>query len=132
MQPPSASDPASWLGAVLSGADVVLEAPTGQEDGALVMRVPVASAFAGGTLGQLRLKLDWTEIDDVLDQATSGGGRMLAVLDREGRLIAASKELRARGMLLGKALAAWRIPTSSSVPRARVAMPISPASAGPR
>ncbi|ODV00087.1 MULTISPECIES: ATP-binding protein [unclassified Thiobacillus] len=114
-----------WLGAALSGADVALESPTGQEDGGLVMRVPVASAFAGGTLGQLRLKLDWTEIDDVLDQATSGGGRMLAVLDRDGRLIAASKELRTRGMLLGKALAAWRTaaagPTVSVRPGAPVA-----------
>jgi two-component system sensor histidine kinase HydH len=103
----------AWLGASLSGADVTLESPTGHADGALVMRVPVASAFADGVLGQLRLKLDWTEIDDVLDQATSGGGRMLAVLDREGRLIAASRELRARGMLLGKALAAWRTQTTA-------------------
>jgi len=102
-----------WLGASLSGADVALESPTGQEDGALVMRVPVASAFAGGTLGQLRLKLDWTEIDDVLDQAGSDSGRMLAVLDREGRLIAASRALRARGMLLGTALAAWRTGTTT-------------------
>ena len=102
-----------WLDATLSGASVQLESPTATGDGALLMRVPVASAFVGGTLGQLRLKLDWTEIDDVLDQATSGGGRMLAVLDREGRLIAASSALRARGMLLGKALAAWRTGTAA-------------------
>lgn len=98
----------AWLGTFLSGAKVELESPGDAEGSALVMRVPVTSAYAAGTLGQLRLNLDWTEIDDVLDQAASGGGRMLAVLDRDGRLIAASSELRGRGMLLGKALAAWR------------------------
>jgi two-component system sensor histidine kinase HydH len=103
----------AWLDVRHSGAEVQLESPSGTEDGALVMRVPVASAFAGGTLGELRLKLDWSEIDDVLDQATSGGGRTLAVLDRDGRLIAASRELRTRGLLLGKALAAWRQQTAT-------------------
>lgn len=110
------SQPA-WLSASLSGAGVELESPTESEGGALVMRVPVASAFAGGTLGTLQLKLDWTEIYDVLDQATSGSGRTLAVLDSEGRLIAASRELRERGLLLGNVLADWRkgaaVPTVS-------------------
>ncbi|MGE5319205.1 MAG: ATP-binding protein [Hyphomicrobiaceae bacterium] len=102
-----------WLNALVSGANVELESPGATDDGALVMRVPVTSTYAAGTLGQLRLKLDWTEIDDVLDQATSGDGRTLAVLDREGRLIAASRELRTRGMLLGKVLAAWRNGTAT-------------------
>ncbi|MBI1283906.1 MAG: two-component sensor histidine kinase [Thiobacillus sp.] len=97
-----------WSSASLSGANVALEPPTASQDGALVMRVPVASAFAGGTLGQLRLTLDWTGIYDVLDQATSGSGRMLAVLDGQGRLIAASRELREHGLLLGYGLADWR------------------------
>ena len=121
----SSSDPAqvgkrvadrpAWLGAPLSGARVTLESPSAGENGALVMRVPVASAFAAGTLGQLRLTLDWTEIDDVLDQAASDDGRALAVLDRDGRLIAASKSLRARGLLLGRALAGWRAARGVSV-----------------
>lgn len=117
------SQPA-WLSASLSGAGVELESPTDSESGALVMRVPVASAFAGGTLGTLQLKLDWTEIYDVLDQATSGSGRTLAVLDSEGRLIAASRELRERGLLLGNVLADWRkgaaVPTVSVRPGAPV------------
>jgi two-component system sensor histidine kinase HydH len=98
----------AWFSASLSGANVDLEPPTESQGGALVMRVPVASAFAGGTLGQLRLTLDWTGIYDVLDQATSGSGRMLAVLDSQGRLIAASRELREHGLLLGYGLADWR------------------------
>jgi two-component system, NtrC family, sensor histidine kinase HydH len=105
-----------WLRASLSGVNVELESPTQSEGGALVMRVPVASAFASGTLGQLRLKLDWSEIYDMLDQATSGGGgRTLAILDRDGRLIAASRELRERGLLLGKGLADWRKGTEEAV-----------------
>ncbi len=98
----------TWLSVSLSGADVEIESPTKSAASALVMRVPVVSAFAAGSLGQLQLKFDWTEISDILDQATSDGGRMLAVLDREGRLIAASKELRERGLLFGNAFADWR------------------------
>ena len=97
-----------WLEAVMPDARVTLEAPTQEAGGALTMRVPLASAFAAGTLGQLQLKLDWSEIYDVLDQAASGGGRTLAVLDRDGRVIAASAALRARGLLMGYTLAGWR------------------------
>jgi hypothetical protein len=72
------------------------------------MRVAVPAAYARGKLGELRLRLDWARISDVLDQAASGDGRMLAILDREGRVIAASKQLRARGLLLTDTLAGWR------------------------
>src|SRR5512139_291880 len=48
------SQPA-WLRAALSEAKVELESPVPSESGALVMRVPLVSAFASGTLGQLRL-----------------------------------------------------------------------------
>jgi len=114
----------AWLRASVSGASVELESPTQREGGALVMRVPVASAFANGTLGQLQLKLDWTEIYDVLDQATSGGGRTLAILDREGRLIAASRELRERGLLLGNVLADWRKGTAGRAVSVRPGAPV--------
>jgi signal transduction histidine kinase len=98
----------AWLSTSLSGASVELESLMPGESSALVMRVPVNAAFADGRLGRLQLTLDWSEIDDVLDQATSGSGRTLAVLDRDGRLIAASRELREHGLLLGNALAGWR------------------------
>lgn len=114
----------AWLRTSLSGAGVELESPIQSEGGALVMRVPVASAFAGGTLGQLQLKLDWSEIYDVLDQATTGGGRTLAILDREGRLIAASRELRERGMLLGTVLAGWRTGTAGRAVSVRAGAPV--------
>ncbi len=115
----------AWLRASLSGANVELESPIPNESGALVMRVPVASAFASGTLGLLRLKLDWSELYDVLDQATSGGGgRTLAILDRDGRLIAASRELRERGLLLGRGLADWRKGTAGRAVSVRAGAPV--------
>jgi len=103
-----AENKATWLETSLSGTKVQLESPSSESGGALVMRVPVAAAFSGGTLGQLQLKLDWSEIYAVLDQATNGGGRMLAILDQEGRVIAATRDLRERGLLLDNALADWR------------------------
>jgi signal transduction histidine kinase len=97
----------TWLDVTISGRRLQLESPSVDDAAQLLMRVPLTSSFTGAALGDLRLKLDWTEIYDVLDQA-SGGGRMLAILDDQGRLIAASKALRSRGMLLGNALASWR------------------------
>ncbi|WP_417066864.1 ATP-binding protein [Niveibacterium terrae] len=96
-----------WLKTTLSGAEVELELPDEAGGRALVMSSPITSMFTGERLGALRLTLDWTDIYDVLDQA-AGEDRMLAILDGEGRLIAASGEIRKRGLLLGKALAAWR------------------------
>ncbi|MEO8921844.1 MAG: sensor histidine kinase [Caldimonas sp.] len=72
------------------------------------MSVPVKAAFKEGSLGTLCLKLDWARIDDVLDQAAGQEGRMVAVLDADGRMIGASRELRGRGLLMGSALSRWR------------------------
>jgi len=115
--------PPAWLSVSISGADMKLAAPTEGRSAAMVMRVPVASAFAGSTLGQLQLTLDWTEIYDVLDQAISGNGRMLAVLDSEGRLIAASRELRERGLLLSQVFAEWKQATKGQAVSIREGAP---------
>jgi len=96
-----------WLKTTLSGAAVELELPGEAGSSAAVMRAPITSVFTGERLGALRLKLDWSDIYDVLDQA-AGSDRMLAILDGEGRLIAASRSVRERGLLLGNELAAWR------------------------
>jgi len=98
----------TWQNATLSGAEVKLELPTSKTNPGLAMRVQLPSAYASGNLGTLRLLLDWASIYAVLDQSSEGSGRSLAILDQEGRLIAASKDLRQRGMLLGTTLAAWR------------------------
>lgn len=113
----SSSDPAlighvsgigqPWLATDLSGASISLAMPEEDGNATALMRVAIPSAFTKGSLGELQLRLDWGEIDRVLDQAASGGA-MLAILDRSGRLIAASRNLRERGLLLGTALAGWR------------------------
>lgn len=72
------------------------------------MSVPVAAKFKPGGLGTLNLQLDWTRIDDELDQAAGVAGRVIAVLDAGGRMIGGSRELRRRGYLMGTALSAWR------------------------
>lgn len=77
------------------------------------MSVPVHAAFRDGLLGRLRLQLDWARFHDVLDQAAGGEGRAVAVLDADGRLVAASQALRSRGLLMGKALADWRQPAAA-------------------
>jgi two-component system, NtrC family, sensor histidine kinase HydH len=97
-----------WLRTTLSGADIELELQDGKSDINVLMQVPLSSTFTGETIGALRLQLDWSEIYDVLDQASSSGSRMLAVLDDQGRLIAASENLRKRGLLLSNVLADWR------------------------
>jgi two-component system sensor histidine kinase HydH len=74
------------------------------------MSVPLKAAFKDGSLGTLRLLLDWARIHDVLDQAAGGEGRVVAVLDADGRLIGGSRDLRDRGLLMGSALSSWRNP----------------------
>lgn len=114
----------SWLKVALPGANVDIELPSDSAEAAVVMRVPIASAFANGTLGELRLTLDWTALYGLLDQAASGGGRTLAIIDDDGRLIAASSDLRERRLLLGKALAAWKSASARHSVSVRAGPPI--------
>ena len=107
-----------WLRTSLSGADIELELQDGENDINVLVGVPLSSTFTGKTLGALRLQLDWSEIYEVLDQASSGDSRMLAVLDSEGRVIAASENLRKRGLLLSKVLADWRKDSGAVTERA--------------
>lgn len=102
------TDAKAWLTTSLSAADVELDLHEGRGEVGVLMRVPLTSTFNGQALGSLRLQLDWAEIYDVLDRASGDGARSVAVLDREGRLIAASSNLRGRNLLLSDALAAWR------------------------
>ena len=101
------AQPAPWLKIPISGSEVALGLPRGNTAGAADMRVPIVSMFTGERLGSLHLTLDWSELYAVLDQA-AGDDRLLAILDGEGRLIAASRELRSSGLLLGQDLAGWR------------------------
>lgn len=97
-----------WIKAPAEGDGVELELPAVTAGASLAMRIPVPAHFTHGNLGELRMQLDWRLIYDVLDRESNGGERMLAVLDREGRMIAASAALRERGLLLGGAIGDWR------------------------
>lgn len=98
-----------WQSVSLAGDTLVLEGPAEAPDGAapeLTIRIPVASAFGAGRLGELRLGVDWGQIDRVLDEAADNG-RMLALLDAQGRLVAGSQRVRAALPRLSREMAAW-------------------------
>jgi signal transduction histidine kinase len=91
----------------LAGAHVSLLLAGAAGSRGATMLVPVPSTFHEGTLGQLRLELDWTQVHKVLDLAGSGDGRMVAILDRGGKVVAASARLRQLGNSVNPDLAAW-------------------------
>ncbi len=91
----------------LSATDVALDFQKGATSPDVYLRVPIRSSFADETLGELRLRLDWSTIYDVLDQR-SGGQQILAVVDKDGKLVAGSATMRERGLLLSNVLADWR------------------------
>jgi signal transduction histidine kinase len=112
----SVADPPVWQRATLSGAPVALSLPQidpGSAAATLLIRCPVPSQFGEGLLGELRLRFNWDQIHALLDQAAVDG-RMVAVIDAQGRMVAASRSLRTGGHLLGSALAAWNL--SADVP----------------
>ena len=98
----------TWLRTNLSGADLQLKLNHSDQPFRISIDVPIASAFAEQGLGQLSLRLDWTEIDDVLDRASGEDGRVLVLLDETGRVISASSALRKSGLLLSAQIADWR------------------------
>ncbi|MDR2013410.1 MAG: hypothetical protein LBQ20_10350 [Rhodanobacter sp.] len=97
-----------WLKTNLSGTVLELKLDRADHSVKVFIDVPIASAFAEQRLGKLRLSLDWNEMESVLDRTGSEDGRTLALLDESGRVIAASRTLRERGLLLSDALAEWR------------------------
>ncbi|WP_206675583.1 ATP-binding protein [Solimonas terrae] len=87
----------AWQQADLQGDIVTVEAPHRDASGAevLVLRLPIASQFTEGSLGQLVLVIDWRLAARELDAGTHDS-RAVAVVDREGRIVAVSRNLRAR------------------------------------
>ena len=77
-------------------------------DGSVLLPIAasVPSQFGGNQLGELYLMFNWDQIYRILDQAAQGG-HDLVLLDRNGRIIAASSELRNQGFLLKPVPAAW-------------------------
>ena len=98
-----------WQSVALAGDTLVLEGPAEAQAGAapeVTIRIAVVSAFGAGQLGDLRLGVDWGQIDRVLDEAADNG-RMLALLDAQGRLVAGSQRVRAALPRWSREMAAW-------------------------
>lgn len=80
----------------------------GSSDGDAVLPISAAvpSMFDSGQLGELYLMFNWSQIYHILDQAAQSGHN-LALLDRDGRIIAASYKLRNNGLLLQMVPTSW-------------------------
>lgn len=105
---PAPAGPA-WQTVKLAGESLTLEGPLEPVAGGpvdLVIRLPVASAFGAGVLGELRLGFDWGQVDRLLDEAADNG-RLLALLDAQGRVVAGSRQLRAALPRFSRDLAGW-------------------------
>lgn len=94
-----ATPAAAWREARLGEARIALDEPRPGvgvgEPVLLTLRTAVASAFDDQALGELQLRVDWTQLDHRLDQAAVEG-RELALLDDRGRVLAGSRMLLAR------------------------------------
>jgi len=118
----ASSNPAH-IGSMMPKAEVVLQAgahvmlenlilPADETLHALPIRAAIQSQFKPGQAGELRLLFNWAQIYRILDQAAQGG-RMVVLLDRQGRIIAASSALRQQNMLLRTLPERW-LPSSRS------------------
>ncbi|OIQ85455.1 sensor protein ZraS [mine drainage metagenome] len=80
---------------------------TGPDNAAVLpIAAAVPSMFDSGQLGELYLLFNWAQIYHILDLAARSG-HALALVDRDGRIIAASAELRSHGAMLQTIPAAW-------------------------
>lgn len=78
----------------------------------LPIRTAIPARFKSGDAGELRLLFNWNQIYQILDQ-TAQDGRIVLLLDRQQRIIAASTTLRAHGMLLRALPSRW-LPESAT------------------
>jgi two-component system sensor histidine kinase HydH len=103
MKPPPTTP---WLRTTLSGASLALSLDrTDKVD--VIIEVPIASSATDDTLGALRLDLDWSALENLLDRSAGESGRLVLVLDGSGKVIGASRTLRARPPQALDSVAAW-------------------------
>jgi two-component system sensor histidine kinase HydH len=101
----------AWQSSRLAGVDLTLDAPR-EKNGIMYVSIhaPIISQFRGDILGELVLDFDWDKINALLDSAASNE-RMIALVDVDGKVYAASLALRKSGALSGLALAGWQLQT---------------------
>ncbi len=97
-----------WLVADLNNERVDVFGP-GAADGAprFTLRSAITSQFSNEAVGFLVLEVDWLQIEKVLDQSSTPT-RQILILDHEGRIAAASWNLRSKGIVHGAAGNEWR------------------------
>lgn len=113
-----ASSDTSLIGKIAAPADTLLqiepriaiEALELKGDQAtFTIRAGIDSQFKEGPAGELLLRFNWGQIYRILDQAAQNG-RMVVLIDRQNRIVAASSKLREQGMLLASLPEGW-LPT---------------------
>jgi len=103
-----------WQQLTLAGAQISLARPLRDgQNASLIIRAPIKSQFGGDALGDLQLGFNWAQIDEILD-AAGRGKRIVALVDAQGKILAASRTVRDAGLLTGSALAGWHLPSQSS------------------
>jgi signal transduction histidine kinase len=75
-------------------------------DAALTIRADVPSQFKAGNAGEILLRFNWGQIYNILDQAAQTG-RLVVLVDKQNRIIAASKALRKQGILMTELPRNW-------------------------
>ncbi len=114
-----------WLHANLPGGTLSLEEPQQSDHGPVTVAIhsPINSMFGNDKLGDLVLQFDWSQIYQLLDQAAANG-RMLAVLDHDGRIVAASRTLRDRKLLMSTIPVGWLPKEGSNAAAIRSGWPL--------
>lgn len=96
----------AWLALRLPGGPVAVAPPAADPaQRRLSLATPIDSAFGDGTIGTLWLDLPWSTFAEQLDPL-AGNGREIAVSTADGRLLAVSAGLRARGHDFGQPMPA--------------------------
>ena len=76
------------------------------KDASLVIHASVPSQFKTGLAGEILLRFNWGQIYNILDQAAQGG-RLVLLIDKQNRVIAASESLRKQGFLMAELPQHW-------------------------
>ncbi|MEQ8233345.1 MAG: sensor histidine kinase [Gammaproteobacteria bacterium] len=92
-----ASMPPAWLEVAVGDGTVRLARPRlDRLPPTLALSSDVRDAYSGDIMGQLVARLDWSEIQRLLDESTNESDREALLLDAGGRVLAGSSGLRPR------------------------------------
>jgi signal transduction histidine kinase len=102
---PPATEP--WLHTSVSRVAMTLSLSSSEHHGVLI-EVPVSASAGDETLGTLRLNLNATVLEGLLDHAAGETGRSVVLFDGVGSIIAVSRALRALEPATLRSVSSWR------------------------